>query len=59
MTRPQADDRLSAREIATRHAIPNFELSFEVRENADFILTPAILVQEAIADTIVLTYPEQ
>ena len=35
------------------------EPSFEMRENVDFILTPAILVQEAILDGYILIYPEE
>jgi hypothetical protein len=33
--------------------------SFEMRENVDFLLTPAILVQESISDDVILTYPEE
>ena len=35
------------------------DLSLEVREQADFLLTPALLVQEAVSDGVVLTYPEE
>lgn len=33
--------------------------SLVVREQVDFFLTPALLVQEAISDDVVLTYPEE
>jgi len=33
--------------------------SLEMRENVDFLLTPALLVQEVVADGVVLTYPEE
>jgi hypothetical protein len=33
--------------------------SLAVREQVDFLLTPALLVQEAISDDVVLTYPEE
>jgi hypothetical protein len=33
--------------------------SFEMRENVDFLLTPAILVQECISDGVILIYPEE
>ncbi len=33
--------------------------SLAVREQVDFLLTPALLVQEAVSDDIVLTYPEE
>jgi hypothetical protein len=35
------------------------DVSLEVRELADFLLTPALLVQEAVSDGVVLTYPEE
>ena len=35
------------------------DLSLTVREQVDFLLTPALLVQEAISDDIVSTYPEE
>ena len=35
------------------------DISLEVREQDDFLLTPALLVQEAVSDGIVLTYPEE
>jgi hypothetical protein len=35
------------------------DLSLAVRENVDFVLTPALLVQEAVSDGVVLTYPEE
>ena len=33
--------------------------SFAFREQVDFLLTPALLVQEAVSDDVVLTYPEE
>lgn len=35
------------------------DTSLEVREQVDFLLTPALLVQEAISDGVILTYPEE
>ena len=35
------------------------DISLEVREQDDFLLTPALLVQEAISDGVILTYPEE
>ena len=35
------------------------DLSLAVREQVDFLLTPALLVQEAVSDDMVLTYPEE
>ena len=33
--------------------------SFDEREQMDFLLTPALLVQEAVSDGVILTYPEE
>jgi hypothetical protein len=33
--------------------------SFEMRENVDFLLTPAILVQECLSEGVIFTYPEE
>jgi hypothetical protein len=33
--------------------------SLDEREQLDFLLTPALLVQEAVSDGIILTYPEE
>jgi hypothetical protein len=35
------------------------DTSLEIREQWDFRLTPALLVQEAISDGVILTYPEE
>jgi hypothetical protein len=35
------------------------DLSLAVREQVDFLLTPALLVQEAVSDDVILTYPEE
>jgi hypothetical protein len=35
----------------------NFESSLDMREAADFLLTPALLEQESISTNIVITYP--
>ena len=34
------------------------DLSLAIREHDDFLLTPALLVQEAVSDGVILTYPE-
>jgi hypothetical protein len=33
--------------------------SLDDREQMDFLLTPALLVQEAVSDGVILTYPEE
>ena len=50
------------RATVMRHLKVNFHMadtSLEVREQVDFLLTPALLVQEAVSDGVVLTYPEE
>jgi hypothetical protein len=42
-----------------REAMQVFEPSLEMKENVDFLLTPALLVQEAISEEIVVTYPSE
>lgn len=44
---------------ANRMATRGFDPSLEMKENVDFLLTPALLVQEAISDDIVITYPSE
>ena len=36
-----------------------FEPSLEMKENVDFLLTPALLVQEVMSTDIVITYPSE
>jgi hypothetical protein len=31
----------------------------EMKEHVDFLLTPALLVQEAISEDIIITYPTE
>jgi len=38
-------------------SLGNFRTSFEMKENVDFLLTPALLVQESISEDCVITYP--
>jgi hypothetical protein len=42
-------------EIATMTVSP----SLEMKENVDFLLTPAFLIQEALSDDIIATYPSE
>jgi len=35
------------------------DISLATREQVDFLLTPALLVQQAVSDDVVLTYPEE
>jgi hypothetical protein len=43
----------------TESATGNFRLSLEMKENVDFVLTPALLVQEVISEDVVITYPSE
>jgi hypothetical protein len=45
--------------IRARFPVDNFQTSLEMKENVDFLLTPALLVQEVISDHVVTTYPSE
>lgn len=45
--------------VLSRVPVGNFQTSLEMKENVDFLLTPALLVQEAISDDVVITYPSE
>ncbi len=47
------------RQQILKAATQGFEPSLEMKENADFLLTPALLVQQAISEDIVITYPSE
>jgi len=53
---PEAHKERIARWIASGYGLGPFQPSLEMKENADFLLTPALLVQEALSDDIVITY---
>jgi hypothetical protein len=44
---------------ALNSSLVNFRSSLEMKENVDFLLTPALLVQEAISEDVVITYPSE
>ena len=48
-----------AKKIASDYGLGPFKPSLEMKECADFLLTPALLVQEALSDDIVITYPTE
>ena len=48
-----------AKEIGSQARLRNFTLSLEVKENTDFLLTPALLVQEALREDVIITYPTE
>lgn len=45
--------------LASGYGLEMFQESLEMKENADFLLTPALLVQETLSDDIVITYPTE
>jgi hypothetical protein len=57
------DAEQRARDIAmrsaTRMATTGFKPSLEMKENADFLLSPALLMQEALSEEIITTYPSE
>ncbi|OHB79637.1 MAG: hypothetical protein A2Z25_00485 [Planctomycetes bacterium RBG_16_55_9] len=56
---PEAQKERIAGQIASNYGGGPFQLSLETKEHADFLLTPALLVQEAICDDIIITYPTE
>jgi hypothetical protein len=50
--------RETAEELARNQVLATFLPSLEAKENTDFLLTPALLMQEAISDQAIPTYPE-
>jgi hypothetical protein len=56
---PEAHKQRIAGRLAASYGIGPFEPSLAMKESADFLLTPALLVQEAICDDIIITYPTE
>ena len=56
---PEAEKQRIARGLASGFGLGAFQPSLEMKESADFFLTPALLVQEAICDDIIITYPTE
>lgn len=48
-----------AKDLAISYGIGYFKSSLQMKENVDFLLTPAMIVQEAISEDIVVTYPTE
>lgn len=51
--------RDAALRSATRTATAGFKPSLEMKENVDFLLSPSLLMQEALSDEIITTYPSE
>jgi hypothetical protein len=56
---PEAKKLHIAKGLASGFGLGAFQPSLEMKENVDFFLTPALLVQEAISDDIIITYPTE
>ncbi len=56
---PEAEKQRIAGRLAAGYGLGPFRSSLEMKENADFFLTPALLVQEAICEDIIITYPTE
>jgi hypothetical protein len=56
---PEAQKQRIAKKIAAGYGLGPFQPSLEMKEDVDFLLTPALLVQEALSDDIVITYPTE
>jgi hypothetical protein len=57
--RPTELSRAAALRAATKTATKAFEPSLEMKENVDFLLTPALIVQEALSEDVIKTYPSE
>ena len=57
LDRAQEEEAIKTR-AAEKLAI-NYRPSLQMKENVDFLLTPALLIQEAISPNVVLTYPSE
>ncbi len=55
----ESQDAVLAQKVAAGYVIGNFDASLRMREKVDFLLSPALLVQEAIRDDVILTYPQE
>ena len=52
------DTTPDARNLAARSVDSYFEATLDSMERADFLVSPALLMQEAISKDAVITYPE-
>jgi len=59
LSQRQSRQRAEALEIVSANSQTFYGPSLEMRENVDFLLTPAMLVQEAIDPQVVITYPNE
>ena len=55
---PTEQPEVDAQEFI-KAATQGFASSLEMKENVEFLLTPAFLIQEAMSDEILITYPNE
>src|SRR5579859_7415858 len=53
----EVDERKAAEAASAKQMSRVFAPSLETMERTDFLLTPALLMQEAISENVVITYP--
>ena len=53
------EERVKAQQAVLRTNYHMADISLAIREQVDFLLTPALLVQEAVSDDVILTFPEE
>ncbi len=56
---PEARLAAAAFRSASKTATGGFAPSLEMKENTDFLLTPALLVQEAMSQDVIASYPSE
>ena len=56
---PKAASQSRAEQLAAEAAEGLFEPSLHAMENVDFLLTPALLLQDALLDDVVNAYPAE
>ncbi|MGA2543220.1 MAG: hypothetical protein ABSG78_16845 [Verrucomicrobiota bacterium] len=54
---PGNRDSETASRLAQGTVMRSFAPSLQAKESADFLLTPALLVQEILSDKTIVTYP--
>lgn len=63
MNRQAADAKERARDaslrVASKTATAGAMPSLEMKENVDFLLTPALIVQEVLSEDVIKTYPSE
>jgi len=59
MMKMEGPDELERFRLEASYPRNMADISLMIREQADFLLTPALLVQEVLSDGVVPTYPEE